>query len=196
MYVSQTMSLGLICCLGLINAVFGRKDLRGGCTVEDLVFFNDVTAEMQDILTVTQNSGSNSDEFVEFFETGTTEDLEYLVEDESGFVFASYSSRDELINNIISDLNVFGRLWVYVMSGYGKCSSDSSSSTSSDDYGSGGFRTATYIARGGDNLRGETENIMFLDRVEISFEKQGKNDWKINKVFIEVVSDFGSFAKD
>ena len=194
------MFLCFISCLTLINAVSGRKNLRGGCTVEDLVFFNDVTAEMQDMLTVTQNSGSNSDEFVEFFETAASEDLEYLVENEDGVVFVSYSSRDDLVNNFVSDTIVFGRVWIYVMSGYGKCSSESgsssSSSSSNDNSGSGGFRTATYVARAGDNFRGETENTISLNRLEISFEKQGSNDWQIKKVFAEVVSGFGSFDND
>ena len=35
--------------------------------------------------------GLNSDEFVAFFETATIEDLDYLVDSEDGFVFASHT---------------------------------------------------------------------------------------------------------
>ena len=183
---STKMFLIFISCLALIDSVFGGNALRKGCTADDLVFFNDVFAELQDVLTVAQNSGANTDEFLEFFESATSEDLVYEVKDENGFVYVSYSSRDELISNFVSDTPA-GRIWLYGMAGYGKCSRNSNG-------GNGGLRTAKYIARGGNHFRGENENTMFLGRYEIDFEKQGSNDWTITSVLVEAVSDFGSFT--
>ena len=186
-----------ILALASFVTLLANSDPRNGCTVEDLADFGNLLAQFVDEATIAQNSGANTDSFTTFVTNSMTEDFIYVAfEQDSGEIYLYYDSRDSYLSRWVYDyiFSYFGRIWFWASSGYGVCANRTD--------GTGGIdgRNATYISRGGDNLRGAVVldpdiNIDGIVRWTLLFSKnnQTSNEWKINRMDVEIVSDFGSF---
>ena len=193
------------CLFHLASCGGGGNEVRNGCSSDDLTFFHDVSAQYVDLFLLSQNSGSLSSELETFMETAAIPELEYsiLLQDVDYILY--YLSRDIFLygdpstgsEGYVIDSRIAGDLWIYSNGGYGMCSKD------------GNTERATFIQRGGDNVRGPIEangdgsssstNIIYLARVEWTFVKDKNGDsegykyWRIESVNT-IAKVFGTFA--
>lgn len=182
----------------------GQNDERiNGCTLYDITYFSSTLAELFDIFDLSQENNIVSDDLIDFSEEKMTEDFTFKVMlYESGVTIPPiYTSRDEWLygdseigsQGFAIDLQSLGRVWFYNNVGYGKCSQDES-----------GVQRATFISRGGDNLRSDLQNIVFINRFNLSFvkvdESQDESDssdhsydtWKMDGMEYGVIQ-YGTF---